>query len=424
VALFPAPDARGPNRGKHPDNGSGLERPVSTAAPTSLFVFKTIADPFAGRLSLFSVCSGSARGDSNVVNVRTGNTERLGTVSTLQGKHLEPIAELRAGDLGVVAKLKETRTNDTLADPAQRIAYSAIEYPSAAISFAIEPKSKGDEDKISTALSRLVEEDPVLRVGRDPRTHEMLVSGTSQAHVEVAMTKMKKKFGVEALLRQPKVPYLETVRRKVGPIEGKHKKQTGGRGQFAVCVIEMEPLPRGSNFEFVDKIFGGSIPHNFRPAVEKGVHEAAARGALAGFPVVDFRVTLIDGKYHTVDSSEMAFKIAGSLAFQAAVRDAGPVLLEPIMAVEVSAPEEYMGDIMGDLSSRRGKPQGMDAEGGHQLIRAEVPMAEMLTYASTLKSLTSDRGSYQMKFDHYAEVPSQVQEQIVAAAAKAKEQAG
>ncbi len=424
ITLLPAPGERGPQAGSNPDDGSPLERPVSPSAPTSLFVFKTIADPFAGRLSLFRVCSGVARGDSNVVNVRSGNAERLGTVSTLQGKQLEPIAELRAGDLGVVAKLKETRTSDTLADPAHRIAYPPIEFPEAAISFAFEPKSKGDEDKISVALSRLVEEDPVLRVGRDPRTHELLVSGTSQAHVEVAMTKMRKKFGVEALLKQPKVPYLETVRRKVGPVEGKHKKQTGGRGQFAVCVIELEPLPRGSNFEFVDKIFGGSIPQNFRPAVEKGIHDAAARGAIAGYPVVDFRATLIDGKYHTVDSSEMAFKIAGSLAFQAAVKDAGPVLLEPIMAVEVTAPEEYMGEIMGDLSSRRGKPQGMDAEGGSQVIRAEVPMAEMLTYASTLKSITSDRGSYHMRFDHYAEVPSQVQEQIVAAAAKAKEQAG
>jgi elongation factor G len=421
VDLLPAPDARGDAVGEDAD-GAAARRKVAVSEPTSLFVFKTIADPFAGRLSLFRVQSGVVRGDSPVVNVRTGNPERLGNVALMQGKQVETIQELRAGDLGVVSKLKETQTSDTLADPSARIRYPAIVFPAPSISFAVEPKSKGDEDKISVALSRLTEEDSVLRIGRDPRTHEMLVSGTSQAHVEVAMTKLRKKFGVEALLRQPKVPYLETIKRKVGPIEGKHKKQSGGRGQFGVCVIEMEPLARGKKFEFVDKIFGGSIPHNFRPAVEKGIHEAAEKGVVAGFPVVDFRVTLIDGKYHTVDSSEMAFKIAGSLAFQAAVRQAQPTILEPVMKVAITAPEEYMGDIMGDLSSRRGKPQGMEAEGGLQVIRAEVPLAEMLTYSSTLKSITSDRGSYQMDFDHYAEAPSHVQEQIIAEAGKGKEQ--
>ncbi len=421
VRLLPAPDARGPAIGTNPDDAAQATRSVSASESVSLFVFKTIVDPFAGRLSLFRVASGTIKGDTSVVNVRTGNPERLGHVSTMQGKQLEPIPALLAGDLGVVAKLKETRTNDTLADPGKRIAYPSIAFPEAAISFAIEPKSKGDEDKISVSLSRLTEEDPVLRVSRDARTHQMLVSGTSQAHVEVAMMKMKKKFGVEALLKQPKVPYLETIRKKSGPIEGKHKKQSGGRGQFGVCVIEMEPLRRGEKFEFVDKIFGGAIPHNYRPAVEKGIQEAAEKGVLAGYPVVDFRVTLLDGKYHNVDSSEMAFKIAGSLAFQGGVKLAKPVLLEPIMQVEITAPKEYMGDIMGDLSSRRGKPQGMDSEGQHQVIRAEVPMAEMLTYASTLKSITSDRGSYHMEFDHYSEVPAQIQDQIIADATKAKE---
>jgi elongation factor G len=422
VDLLPAPDARGEAVGTKPADGSELRRPVSASQPVSAFVFKTIADPYAGRLSLFRVCTGVLKGDTPVVNVKSGVAERLGGVSILQGKQLIPVPELRAGDLGVVAKLKETRTGDTLADAAHPVQYPAVTFPAPAISFALEPKSKGDEEKISTTLARLMEEDPVLRVGRDPRTHEMLVSGSGQVHVEVAIAKMKKKFGVEALLKQPKVPYLETIKRKVGPVQGRHKKQTGGRGQFGDCWIEMEPLPRGAGFEFVDKIFGGSIPQNFRPAVEKGVVESSARGWLAGCPVVDFRVTLTDGSYHTVDSSEMAFKIAGSLAFKAAMEDARPTILEPIYSVEITAPEEYMGDIMGDLSSRRGKPQGMDSEGHYQMIRAQVPLSEMLTYASTLKSITSDRGTYTMEFDHYEEAPAHIQEKIIAEAAKAKQE--
>jgi elongation factor G len=354
------------------------------------------------------------------VNVNRGTPERLGTVSVLQGKQIVTVPELRAGDLGVVAKLKETRTGDTLADPAHPIQYPPIVFPEPAISFALEPKSKGDEEKISTALSRLMEEDPVLKVGRDSRTHELLVSGNGQVHVEVAVAKMKKKFGVEAILKQPKVPYLETIKKKVGPVQGRHKKQTGGRGQFGDCWIELEPLPRGGGFEFVDKIFGGSIPQNFRPAVEKGIQEARQKGWLAGYPVIDFRVTLTDGSYHDVDSSEMAFKIAGSLAFKEAMEQARPTLLEPIYSVEITAPEENMGDIMGDLSSRRGKPQGMETQGHSQTIKASVPLSEMLTYASTLKSITSDRGTYHMEFDHYQEAPSHVQEKIIAEAAKHK----
>jgi elongation factor G len=322
----------------------------------------------------------------------------------------------------VVAKLKETQTCDTLCDPGHPIRYPAVEFAEAAISYAVEPKSKGDEEKISNALARLMEEDPVLRVRRDPQTHELLVSGTGQMHVEVALSKMKRKFGVEAILHPPKVPYLETIRRKVDGVEGKHKKQTGGRGQFGVCVINMEPLPAGSGFEFVDKIFGGAIPQNYRPAVEKGIRESAEHGWQAGCPVVDFRVTLIDGKYHNVDSSEMAFKIAGSLAFKEAMAKAAPTILEPVMAVEITAPEECMGDIMGDLSQRRGKPQGMDTQGRYQVIKASVPMAEMLDYASTLKSLTSDRASYHMEFDRYEEAPSHVREKIVAEAARLKEE--
>ena len=422
VDLVPAPDARGAARGTAPGDGSEVSRPVAAAEPVSARVFKTIADPYAGRLSLFRVCSGVLKGDTPIGNVNRGVPERLGTVAILQGKQLITVPELRAGDLGVVAKLKETRTGDTLADPAHPILYPEIKFPSPAISFAVEPKSKGDEEKISTTLVRLTEEDPVLRVGRDPQTHELLVSGTGQVHVEVAIAKMKKKFGVEATLKQPKVPFLETIKRKVERVQGRHKKQTGGRGQFGDCWIEMEPLPRGSDFEFVDKIFGGSIPQNFRPAVQKGVVDAAARGWLAGFPVVDFRVLLVDGSYHTVDSSEIAFKIAGSLAFKAAMEKAHPTILEPIMEVEITAPEDCMGDIMGDLSSRRGKPQGMEAQGHSQVIKAQVPLSEMLTYASTLKSITSDRGTYHMEFGHYEEVPAHIQEKIIAEAARAKQE--
>ena len=422
VELMPAASERVPRAGIVPGSGANDERRASSVAPASAFVFKTIADPYAGRLSIFRVVSGTLRGDTTLQNVGRGVPERLGTVNLLQGKQLIPVPELRAGDLGVVAKLKETRTSETLADPTHPIQYPPIAFPEPAISFAIEPKSKGDEDKISTALARLMEEDPVLRVNRDARTHEMLVSGNGQVHVEVAIAKMKRKFGVEAVLRQPKVPYLETIKRKVPATQGRHKKQTGGRGQFGDCWIEMEPLPRGAGFEFVDKIFGGSIPQNFRPAVEKGIRESAERGWLSGNPVVDFRVTLTDGSYHDVDSSEMAFKIAGSLAFKAAMEQARPTILEPIYAVEITAPEEYMGEIMGDLSSRRGKPQGMETQGHYQIIKAIVPLAELLTYASTLKSITSDRGTYHMEFDHYDELPAQVQEKILADYARYKQQ--
>jgi elongation factor G len=422
VDLLPAPDARGDEKGTNPEDGSEMTIPVNASAPTSMFVFKTIADPFAGRLSLFRVRTGTLKGDTTLANPRSGATERLGNLSVMQGKQLDQIAELRAGDLGVVAKLKDTGTCDTLADPSHKIQYPEIDFPKPSISFAVEPKSKGDEEKISGALGRLTEEDPVLDVGRDPQTGELLVSGTSQVHVEVAVTKMKKKFGVDAVLKLPKVRYLETITKKVSSIEGKHKKQSGGRGQFGVCVIDLAPRARGEGFAFVDKIFGGSIPQNYRPAVEKGILETAEKGVLAGYPFVDFEVTLTDGKYHTVDSSEMAFKIAGSLAFKEGVKQARPILLEPIMSVEITSPEECMGDVMGDLSSRRGKPQGMEAQGNFQVIKAEVPMSEMLTYDSTLKSITSDRGSYHMEFDHYHPAPSHVQEQVISEATKAKEQ--
>jgi elongation factor G len=423
VRLVPAPDERGPVKGVDPANDAELTREVDSGKPLSAFVFKTIADPFAGKLSMVRVMTGTLKPDSHVINTRRdGHAERLGNLSVLQGKHPTAIGELRSGDIGVIAKLKETQTSDTLCDSEHPILYPPVTFAEPAISYAVEPKSKGDDEKISHALARLMEEDPVLRVRRDARSAELLVSGTGQVHVEVALAKMKRKFGVEAILHPPKVPYFETIKRKVAHVEGKHKKQSGGRGQFGVCVVDIEPLPRGSGFEFVDKIFGGAIPQNYRPAVEKGIVEAAERGWLAGAPMIDFRVTLTDGKYHNVDSSEMAFKIAGSLAYREAMKKAAPTILEPVMAVEIVVPEENMGDIMGDLSSRRGKPQGMVGQGGNQIIKAQVPMAEMLAYASTLKSLTSDRGSYTMEPDHYQEVPAQVQQKIIAEHAAQKEQ--
>ena len=422
VAFVPSPAER-PAVGKDPGSGETIERPVAADQPASAFVFKTIADPYAGRLSIVRVMSGVIRGDTAVVNVRTEQAERLGSIATLVGKETVALKEIQAGDFGVLAKLKDTHTCDTLADPSAQIAYPEIAFPPAAISFALEPKSKGDEEKIGVALARLTEEDPVLKVSRDPQTNEQLVSGTGQIHVEVALSKMKRKFGVDALLKPPKVPYLETITKKVENVEGKHKKQSGGRGQFGVCIVSFEPLPRGSGFEFVDKIFGGSIPQNYRPAVEKGIKESCERGWLSGNPLIDFRVTLLDGKYHNVDSSEMAFKIAGAVAFREAMPKAGVTILEPIMSVEISAPEEYMGDIMGELSSRRGKPQGMEAQGSHQLIKAMVPLAEMLDFANTLKSQTSDRGSFEMEFDHYADAPASVRQKIADDYRKTKEEA-
>ncbi len=431
AALAPAPGERGDLTGyaladldKIPD-AEPVARATESGAPLSLFVFKTMADAFAGKLSLFKVMSGTLKSDSNVNNMNRDCHERLGGISLMQGRQSVSIGELRAGDMGVISKLKETQTSDTLADPANPIVYPPITFREPAISYAVEPRSKGDEDKIAQALNRLMEEDPTLKTSRHPQTHEMLVSGTGQVHVEVALAKMKRKFGVEAILHPPKVPYLETITAKVTNVEGKHKKQSGGRGQFGVCVVDMEPLPQGSGFVFEDKIFGGSIPQNYRPAVRKGIEEVAERGWQAGCPVVDFKITLLDGKYHNVDSSEMAFKIAGALAFKHAMEKARPTILEPIMQVEIIAPEEYMGDIMGDLSSRRGKPQGMEAQGHDQVIKAQVPLREMLDYSSTLKSITSDRGSFHMEFDHYEEAPAAIRKEIVEDSEKAKaEKAG
>jgi len=385
------------------------------------FVFKTLADPFAGRISMVKVLSGSLKSDSTVRNLNQDKDERLGQIQIPQGKTYDPVPEVRAGDICAVLKLKETTTGDTLGDRGITTLVKKVEFPEPAISFAILPKSRGDEDKIGSAIARIIEEDPSIRFGRDPQTKEFLLSGSGQLHVEVVVAKLQKKFGVEVILKPPKVPYRETITARA-EVQGRHKKQTGGHGQFGDCWIRMEPLERGQGFEFVNDIFGGAIPRQFIPAVEKGILEAAEKGYLAGYPVVDFKVVLFDGSYHEVDSSEMSFKIAGSLAFKKAMEQAKPVLLEPIMNVEVYVPEENAGDVMGDLNSRRGRIQGMDRKGNNQVVKAQVPLAEMLSYSPVLTSLTGGRGSYRMEHSHYDIVPAHLAEKIIAEAKKEKEE--
>jgi elongation factor G len=414
VDLLPSPAERPPARGQDA-SGQVAERPPTADAPFSAFVFRTIAEPHAGRVSLFRVYSGTLRSDSTVHNTARDLPEHVGALLLLEGRQQTPIAEIHAGDIGAVAKLKETLTNDTLSDKAQPIVYPPVVFAEPATTFAIEPKTRGDDDKISGALHRLLEEDPVLRVTRDPQTHEMLLSGNGQLHVEVVVARLRKRYKVEVNLKKPKIPYRETIK-AAAEGHGRHKKQTGGHGQFGDCKIRMKPLPRGSDFKFVDDIFGGSIPRNFIPAVEKGIQESRLRGHLASCPMVDFQVELFDGQYHDVDSSEMSFKIAGSLAFKDAVAKCRPTLLEPIMKVEITVPEEFAGAVMGDLSSRRGRPQGMEPLGPRQVIRAEVPLSEMLVYDADLTSMTGGRGSYHMEMGHYDEVPAHLQDKIVAAA--------
>lgn len=402
-------------------SGETQERRPSPDEPFSAYVFKTVADPYAGRLSIFRVFSGKLTADSTFLNPRCGAKERFGQLLVIQGKHQKSIDSCQAGDIVAVAKLRETLTGDTLCDERNPFILGKVALPQAVISFAIEPKAKGDEEKITQSLARLAEEDPTLTVTRDPQTNEFLISGNGQVHIEVTVEKLKRKFGVDVNLKTPKVPYKETVRGKA-KVEGKLKKQTGGRGQFAVAWLDLEPLPRGTGFEFVDKIVGGVIPRQYIPAVEKGVVEAMAGGALAGHPVIDVRVTVFDGKYHDVDSSEQAFKIAASKGFKKGVLQANPVLLEPIMNMEVVVPEDCMGDVMGDLNSRRGRISGMDSKGGSQVIKAQVPMAEVLKYASDLTSLTSGRGLFSMEFSHYEEVPANISEKIIEASGKRAEE--
>ncbi len=417
VSNLPAPTERGPVKGKIGEQE--VERAVSDSEPPSAFVFKTVADPFAGRVTYFKVCSGAVKNDANLLNVRTGGTERLSHVGCLMGKSIQPTTELRAGDIGAVAKLKETLTGDTLCDKSGTIQYPPVVLPEPSIAYAIEAKSRQDEDRMGNAIQRILEEDQSLRFYRDPQTKEFLLAGSGQQHVEVIVSRLKKRYGVDVTLKAPKIPYRETIR-GTADVQGRHKKQTGGHGQFGDCRIKMEPLPRGAKFEFVNDIFGGAIPKNYIPAVEKGILEAAEQGYLAGYPVVDFRVVLYDGSYHEVDSSELSFKLAARKAFKAAMEQAKPALLEPIMNVEIQAPVEYAGDLMGDLNGRRGRITGMDTRGGTQIIRAQVPMAEMLNYQNDLISMTQGRASFTMEFSHYDFVPQMQSEKIIAAAKAAR----
>ena len=415
VDLLPSPADRGEAKGTDPATKAEATRRPAADAPLSAFVFKTLVDPHAGRITLFRVYSGTLKSDSVVHNVSRDAAERAGSLLLLQGKAQTQVPEIQAGDIGAVAKLKDTQTGDTLADKASPIVYPPVVFAEPATTFAIEPKTRGDDDKISTALQRLLEEDPVLRVSRDAQTHEMLLSGMGQLHIEVVVARLRKRYKVEVNLKKPKIPYRETIKASA-EAHGRHKKQTGGHGQFGDCRIRLKPLPRGSDFKFVDDIFGGSIPRNFIPAVEKGIQEARLKGFLAGYPMVDFQVELYDGQYHDVDSSEMSFKIAGSLALKDGIPKCRPTILEPIMRVEIAVPDEYAGAVMGDLSSRRGRPQGMEPRGSLQVIKAEVPLSEMLSYDGELTSMTGARGSYHMEMDHYDEVPAHLQEKIVAAA--------
>jgi len=400
--------------------GQAAPCPARDDAPLAAQVYKTVADPFAGKVTMFRVYGGVFRSDSTVLNSSKGVKERIGQVVLLRGKHQTPVEAVGPGDLGAVVKLKETGTGDTLTDEKAGLKLPPLTFPHPVITFAVEPKTKGDEEKMNAGLNRLREEDPTLQIRYDPQTRETVVSGMGKAHLEVIVERLKRKFGVEVNLKTPRVPYKETIKARVREVQGRHKKQTGGRGQFGDCWIHMEPLPRGGNFEFVNEVVGGAIPRNFIPAVEKGIVETMERGVLAGYPVVDVRVTLYDGSTHPVDSSELAFKLAGRLAFRKAVQSARPTLLEPIMNVEVIAPDDCMGAINGDLNGRRGRVLGMEGRGRNQAVKAQVPLAEMLDYDSKLRSLTGDRGDYTMDFSHYDEVPAHLQEKIIAETKKGR----
>jgi elongation factor G len=420
AGAAPSPIDRGAFVGKDMKGENQIERRPDPSEPFSGFVVKTVADPYAGRLSIFRIVSGSIGGDGTFYNANKENRERYNQLMVLAGKEQKSVSGAGPGDIVAVAKLKETTTGDTLCEESSKVIFPFTEPIPTLISYALVPKSKGDEDKIFTSLQKLLEEDPGLKLDRNPETKEILLHGSGQIHIETTIDKLKRKFNVEAELNIPKVPYRETIKKKVR-VQGKHKKQTGGHGQYGDCWINLEPLPRGEGFEFVDAIVGGVIPKGYIPAVEKGIIEASDRGVLAGFPCIDFKVTLDDGSYHAVDSSEMAFKIAGSLAFKKAAEQANPVLLEPIMSVTITTPDEYMGDIMGDLNGRRGRVLGMDSAGKNQVIKANVPMAEFLTYAPDLRSMTGGRGIYTMEFSHYDEVPAQIADKVIEAAKAAKE---
>jgi elongation factor G len=420
VSSFASPVDRGPVNGKKPGTDKVEERKPSEDEAFSAIVFKTIADPYAGRLTLFRVYSGKLNSDSAVYNSSKKITEKFGHIFFLEGKNQKQAEVLIPGDIAGVAKLKETVTGDTLCAEKNPIVFEKVAVPPPIMSFAVEPKSRGDEDKIASTIHRLTEEDPTIVFSRNVQTKEMILSGMGQVHIEVNVEKMKRKFGVEVNLNTPKVPYFETIKGKTN-VQGRYKKQSGGRGQFGDCTIDIEPLPRGGGYEFLDKIVGGVIPGQYRPAVDKGIQEAAAKGVIAGYPVVDFRISLVFGSYHTVDSSEMAFKIAGSMAFQKGVMDCQPILLEPIVNIAIEVPDEYMGDVIGDLNSRRGRVLGMDTNGTNQVIKGQVPLAEILKYAPDLRSMTSGRGNFTYTDSHYEEVPSYIADKIIAESKKETE---
>ncbi|MBI3092220.1 MAG: elongation factor G [Candidatus Tectomicrobia bacterium] len=415
--YLPAPNERPPLRGAAPGNGAEVLRQPIDEAPFSALVFKTMADPYSGKLTLFRVMSGILTPDKVVLNANTGEKERLGQLNNLLGKNQLTVTQVSAGDLAVVAKLKSTTTGHTLCDEKEPILYPVIEFPKPVISIAVVPKSKGDEEKVSSGLRRLSEEDLTLQFSVDHESKQLVISGMGEDHLDVVIDRLKRKFGVEVEAEEMQVPYRETIRSSV-KVQGRHKKQSGGRGQFGDTWLEIEPRERGSGFEFVDKIVGGAIPRQYIPSVEKGIVEAMKRGSLAGFPVVDLTVTLYDGSYHSVDSSDMAFQIAGSIGFKKGVEQADPVLLEPIVNMEVFVPEDAMGDVIGDLNAKRGKVLGMDSRGKLQVIRAQVPLAEVLKYATVLKSMTGDRGSFSMEFSHYEMLPPHLSEKVIATSKK------
>ena len=417
--YIPPPTARGEVQGSDGADGV-LTRKISDSEPLSLFVYKTVADSFAGRVNYFKVVSGVLNNDDHVYNHSKNSDERFARIAVISGKELTPVTAVHAGDLGVVAKLKDTLTGDSLGVKGSPIFFPKAVIPTPAIAYAIQPKTRHDEDRLGNAIHKILEEDATLTFFRDPQTQEFLLGGNGQQHLEIIVSRLKKRYNVDVELKSPQIPYRETIRGKA-QVQGRHKKQTGGHGQFGDCRIRMEPLERGKDFEFANEIFGGAIPKTYIPAVEKGIIEAASAGYLAGFPVVDFKVSLYDGQYHDVDSSELAFKLAGRKAFRAAMAVANPALLEPIMKVEVITPSDFAGDLMGDLNSRRGRIQGMDSKGSSQLIRAQVPMSEMLTYANELTSMTQGRGSFSMEMDHYDFVPHQVAEKVIAAAKRERE---
>ena len=427
----PSPTERAPFAVRNPNVESaapeseeaaiGETRKVEDSGPVGMVVFKTMTDPFAGRITFFKVISGIVKNDATLENYTRRSQERFSHLSVMQGRKAVEVPELHAGDIGAVAKLRETLTGDTLGQKGADIQVDLFPIPEPAMTYAIEPKSRADEDKLAPAIHKLMEEDLLIRFFRDPQTNEFLIAGAGQPHIEAIVNRLKKRYHAEVTLKAPKVPYRETIRAKV-EAPGRHKKQTGGHGQFGDCKIRMEPMPRGAGFEFASEVFGGAIPRNFIPAIEKGIVESAARGYLAGFPVVDFRAVVYDGSYHDVDSNEMSFKMAGRIAFRKAMETAKPCLLEPIMKVEIEAPDEFAGTLMGDLSSRRGRVQGTNSKGRTTMINAQVPMSEMLTYGTLLTSMTQGKGSYRMEMDHYDIVPQLVADKILANAKRPVEE--